>query len=73
MHTAIARILKRKEIGARRRATFGTGVAIPFVARGGCDRGVVAAMSVPQAVRGSNHGHGCLVVSSTYRLPHGRR
>ncbi len=27
----IAWVLKRKEVGARRRATFGTGFAIPFV------------------------------------------
>jgi hypothetical protein len=58
---AIARVLKRIEIGAGRGATFGAGVAAPFVgslpavgsrapttlSRGGCDCRVVAASSIP--------------------------
>ncbi len=53
---AIARVLEGMEIWMGRGATFGTGVAAPFVAslpaagsgapaslcRGGCDRGIVA-------------------------------
>jgi hypothetical protein len=74
---AIARVLKREKIRARRRTTFGTGVAIPSVvlllisrswdsavlSRGSCNRGVVAALSVPQGIHGSNHSQVCLVVS----------
>ncbi len=74
---AIARVLKREKIRAGRRMTFGTFVAIPFVillpasrswasavlGHGGHDRGVVAASSITQGVRDSNHSHGCLVVS----------
>ncbi len=84
---AIARVLKRKEIGAGRRVTFGMGIAIPSIillpasrsqastmlSHGGCDYGVVAASSIPSGVRGSNHGHGCLLVSCSYCLPHRRR
>ncbi len=58
---AIARVLEGIKIWAGRGATFGTGVTAPFVAclpavrsgaptslcRGGCDRGIVAAPSVP--------------------------
>jgi hypothetical protein len=58
---AIARVLEGVKIWAGRGATFGTGVTAPFVAslpavrsgaptslcRGGCDRGIVAASSVP--------------------------
>jgi hypothetical protein len=33
---------------------------------------VVAAPSIPQGVRGSNHSHGCLVVSGTNRFSHER-
>jgi hypothetical protein len=33
----------------------------------------VAIASVPQGIRGSNHRHGCLGVSGTYCLPHGRQ
>jgi hypothetical protein len=58
---AIARVLEGVKIWAERGATFGTGVTAPFVAslpavgsgaptllcRGGCDRGIVAAPSVP--------------------------
>jgi hypothetical protein len=86
----IARVLEIIEVGARRRMTFGMGVAVPFViistsrswastalSRGGCDCGVVAALGVSQGIRGSNHGNGCLVVSSTYstasRMVGGRR
>ncbi len=57
---AIARVVKRIEVWAGRRATFGTGVAAPFVTllpnwgswaptslcRGGWDRRVVASLSV---------------------------
>ncbi len=59
-HT-IARVLEGMEIWTERGATFGTGVTAPFVAslpaagsgapaslcRGGCDCGIVAALSVP--------------------------
>ncbi len=58
---AIARVLEGVEIWAGRGATFGTGVTAPFVAslppvgsgapaslcRGSCDRGIVAALSIP--------------------------
>ncbi len=58
---AIARVLKRIKIGAGRGATFGAGIAAPFVtslpavrsrapttlSRGGCDCGVMAASSIP--------------------------
>ncbi len=58
---AIARVLKKMEIWAGRGATFGAGVTAPFVAslpaagsgapalqcRGGCDRRVVSAPSIP--------------------------
>ncbi len=68
---AIARILKIKEFGAERMATFGMGIAILSVAClptsktgastglscGSCDHEVVAASSIPQGIRGSNHGH----------------
>ncbi len=84
---AIARVLKGEEVRAGRRTTFGTGIAVPIfvclpasrsrastaLGCGGCDRGVVAASSIPQGIRGTNHRHSCLVVSGAYRLPHGRR
>ncbi len=74
-HT-IGRVLKSVEGRAGRRATFGTGVAVPFVARlpgsgsraptsvshGGCDHRVVAVLNVPQGVPGLNRVLGCLVV-----------
>ncbi len=58
---AIARVLKGVKVWMGRGATFGTGVTAPFVAslpaagsgapaslsRGGCDRRIVAAPSVP--------------------------
>ncbi len=58
---AIARVLNRIKIGAGRGATFGAGIATPFVAslpavgsrapttlsRGGCNCRVVAAPSIP--------------------------
>ncbi len=58
---AIARVLEGVKIWTGRGATFGTGVTAPFVAslpvagrgapaslcQGGCNRGVVAALSVP--------------------------
>jgi hypothetical protein len=67
--------------------TFGTGIAVPSVVlpptsrswassalgHGGRDCGVMAASSIPQGVRGSNHSHGCLLVSGTNRFSHGRR
>ncbi len=31
----------------------------------------MAASSIPQGIRGSNHSQDCLVVFSTYCLPHG--
>ncbi len=66
---AIAWVMKRKENGAGRRVTFGTGVAFPSVVlvpasrsrastalgHGGFDRGVLNAASVAQGIRGSNH------------------
>jgi hypothetical protein len=84
---AIGRVLKSMEGRAGRWATFGTGVAVPFVARlpasgsgaptsvsrGSRDHRVVAASSVPQGIRGSNRVHGCLVVSCAYRFSHGGR
>ncbi len=74
---AIARIVKGIEIGLGRGVAFGTGIAVPFAAsllasgsrapislsRGGCDRRVVAALSVPQDFRSLHHGRGCLVWS----------
>jgi hypothetical protein len=33
----------------------------------------MAALSIPQVTRGSNHSHGCLVVSDTNRFSHGRQ
>ncbi len=84
---AIVWMLERKKIRARGRTTFGKGVAVPFVVlppasrswasaaldHSGCDFGVVATLSIPQGVCGSNHIHGCLVVSGTNRFSHGRR
>jgi hypothetical protein len=84
---AIAWVLKREKIHAARRITFGTGVAVLFVilfpasrswasaalSNCGLNRGVVPASSIPQGVCGSNHSHGCLVVSSADSLPNGRR
>jgi hypothetical protein len=77
---AITRVLERIEIWAGGGATFGAGVTAPFVAsppvvgrraptslsRGGRDRGVVAASSIPQGIRGLHHGRGCRVVASAY-------
>jgi hypothetical protein len=75
---AIGRVLKSVKSRAGRGATFGTGVAVPFVARlppsgsrapasvscGGHDHRVVAASSV----------RGCLVVSGAYCFsPRGRQ
>ncbi len=84
---AIARILEREKIRARGQTTFGAGIAVSSVvfpaARrswasyalgcSGLNRGVVAASSIPQGVRGSNNSHGCLMVSGTDRFSHGRR
>ncbi len=47
--------------------------ASAMMSRGGCDCGVVAALSIPQGIHGPNHSHGCLVVSSTNSFPHGRQ
>jgi hypothetical protein len=44
-----------------------------LVSRGGRDHGVVAATSIPQVVRGSNHRRSHLVVPGTYSFLHGRR
>jgi hypothetical protein len=82
----IVRVWKEK-IRAGGRMTFGTGIAIPFVVLppasrnwdsamlscGGCDCGVMAASSIPQGIRGSNHSHGCLLVSSTDHFPQGKQ
>ncbi len=84
---AIGRVLESVKSRAGRRATFGTGVVVPFVGRlpasgsraptsvspGGRDRRVVAASSIPQGVRSSNRVKGCLVVSCTYYFSHGWR
>ncbi len=84
---AIGRALKSMEGRAGRWATFGTGVAVPFVARlpasgsgaptsvsrGSRDHRVVATSSVQQGIRGSNCVHSCLVVSCAYRFSHGGR
>ncbi len=64
---AIARVLERIEIWAGGGPTFGAGVTAPFVAsppvvrsraptslsRGGRDRRIVAASSIPQGIRGT--------------------
>ncbi len=77
---AIARVLEGIEIWAGGGATFGAGVAAPFVAsppavrsraptslsRGGRDRRIVAASSIPQGICGLHHGRGCRVVASYY-------
>ncbi len=77
---AIARVLEGIEIWSGGGATFGAGVAAPFVAsppavgsraptslsRGGRDRGIVATLSIPQGIRGLHHGRGCCVVASSY-------
>ncbi len=75
----IARVLERIEIRAGGGgAAFGTGVAVPFVAsppamsRGGRDRRFVAALNIPQGVRGLHPRGGYLVVVSSYRFSHGR-
>jgi hypothetical protein len=74
------------EIWAGGGATFGAGVAAPFVAsppavgsraltllsRGGHDRRVVATLSIPQGIRGFYYGRGCRVVASSYCFLHGR-
>ncbi len=39
--------------------------AATALSRGGCDWGVVAAASVPEGIRSSNHHHGCLVAYGT--------
>ncbi len=84
-HT-ISRVLKRVERRAGRWPTFGTGVAVPFVAhlpasgsraptsvsRGGRDHKVVAASSIPQGICSSNRVRGCLVVSCAYPCSYGR-
>jgi hypothetical protein len=82
----IARVLKGIEIWAGGGATFGVGVTTPFVAsppavgsraptslsRGGCDRRIGAASSIPQGICGLHHGRGCRVVASSYCFTHGR-
>jgi hypothetical protein len=84
---AIARVVKGIETRLERAVAFGTPVAAPFIAslpsgksrapilliRGGCDRRVVAASSIPQGVRGLHHGRDCLVVASAYCFSHGRQ
>jgi hypothetical protein len=82
---AIGRVLKSMEGRAGRWATFGTGIAVSFVAHlpasgsraptsvshGGRDCRVLAALSIPQGNRGSNYVRGCLVVSCAYHFSHG--
>jgi hypothetical protein len=84
---AIGRVLKSVESRAGRWATFGMGIAVPFVAClpasgsraptsascGGRNHRVVAASRVPQGVHGLNHVRGCLVVSCAYCFSHGGR
>ncbi len=84
---AIAGVLERMEIRAGRGTTFGAGVAAPFVAslpavgsrapttlsRGGCDCGVVAALSIPEGICSLHHGCSRPVGASSYRFTHGRR
>ncbi len=84
---AIGRVLESVKSRAGKWATFGMGVAVPFVgrlpasgsraptsvSRGGCDRRVAAASSILQGVRGSNRVRGSLVVSCAYRFSHGWR
>ncbi len=84
---AIAKVLERMEIGAGRGATFGAGIAAPFVgslpvvgsrapttlSRGGCDCGVVAASSIPEGVCSFHHSCSRPVGASSYRFAHGRR
>jgi hypothetical protein len=83
---AIARVVKRIEVQAGRRAAFGAGVAVPFVTLlpvcwswaltslfcGGHNCGVVASSSIPQGVRCFHNSRGRLVVACTDCLPHGR-
>ncbi len=83
---AIARDLKRIEVGAGRGATFGTGVAVPFVSvllavrskvpaslsRGGRDCRVVATSSISQGICSLHQVCARLVVASSYRFMHGR-
>ncbi len=84
---ATGRVLKSVKSRAGRRATFGTGVAVPFVtrllasgsraptsvSRGSRNHRVVAASSIPQGVCSSNRVHSCLVISCAYRFSHGGR
>ncbi len=77
---AIAKVLERIEVWAGGGATFGAGVTAPFVAsppvvrsraptslsRGGRDRRILAASSIPQGICGLHHGRGCRVVASSY-------
>ncbi len=86
---AISRVLKRMKIWAGGGATFGAGDTAPFVtsppvvgsraptllSRGGRDRRILAASSIPQGIRGLYHGRGCRVVasSSVSRMEGGRR
>jgi hypothetical protein len=79
----IARVVKRIEVWARRRATFGTGVAavtlLPvcwswaptFLCHGSRNRGVVASSSIPQGVHCFHNSCSRLVVSCADRLPQG--
>ncbi len=76
---------RNRNLGGRG-ATFGAGVTAPFVAsppaagsraptslsRGGRDRRIVAASSIPQGIRGLHHGRSCRVVASSYCFTHGR-
>jgi hypothetical protein len=82
---AIARVLKGIEIWAGGGATLGVGITARFVAsppavgsraptllnRGGRNRRVMAALSIPQGIRGLHHGRSCHVVASSYCLMHG--
>ncbi len=83
----IARVVKRIEVRAGRRATFGTAVAAPFVNSSsrllelGSNfsvswrprRRVVASSSIPQGVRCFHNSRNCLVVVCSDPFPHGRR
>jgi hypothetical protein len=74
-----------KNLGGRG-GDFWAGVTAPFVAsppvvgsraptslsRGGRDRGIMAASSIPQGICSLHHGRGCRVVASSYCFTHGR-
>jgi hypothetical protein len=68
---AIAWILEREKLEPEggqlleRVLPFRPSFFLPLAGAGLLLRWVVAALSIPQGVRSSNHRHGCLVVSGT--------